>query len=134
MTRFHSQEFQDSGLEARWLDSDKASKTYKFALKFSATDRYGLSGETVNEIEAHVIDSENAARNWVRRRVNPTGKVHVVFGPDEVAVVEAKLLIDRWPDMFLPGRDDVMILHADDDSVLFYCHEEELEYGRRIGS
>ncbi len=130
--RFHIQEFQDSGFDARWLDRDKAKKTYRYALKFSATDRYGLSRETVADIQAHTIESENVAQEWVKRRVNPSGKVHVVFGPDEVAVVEARLLIDRWHDMFLPGRDDVLVLHAEDDSVLLYCHEEELEYGRRI--
>ena len=132
--KFHIREFEESGLDARWLDSDKASKTYSYALNFSATDRIGLAIETVADIETHAIESESVAQEWVRRRVSPSGKVHVVFGPDEVAVVEARLLIDRWHDMFLPGRDDVLVLHAEDDSVLLYCHEEELEYGRRIDS
>jgi hypothetical protein len=32
------------------------------------------------------------------------------------------------------SRDDVLILANDDDWVLFYCHEDELEYGHRIRS
>jgi hypothetical protein len=37
----------------------------------------------------------------------------------------------KWQDIFVPARDDAIVLHNLGAGVLFYCHEEELEYGHR---
>ncbi len=130
--KYHIREFEENGLQAHWLEGDKARQVHSYALEFSAKGRVGLSIDTVTDIEAHTIDSESTARDWIRKRFGDHGKIHVVFGPDEVAVIDARLLIDRWQDMFLPGRDDAVVLNLQDNSVLLFSHEEILEYGLRI--
>jgi hypothetical protein len=36
-----------------------------------------------------------------------------------------------WQDMLSPSRDDAVILPEDRGGVLFYCHEDEFEFGRQ---
>jgi hypothetical protein len=118
----------------RWLDEARASASYEYAGKFSSGQRFGLDSATVAAIERHEIESRNVAVQWVRDRIPGTGSVRVVFGPKHVFVAGTPFFLDHWPDLFGPGRDDVLILANDDDDwVLLYSHEDELEYGRRCG-
>jgi hypothetical protein len=112
------------------LDSDRARVSYEDARRYASHERYGLDSATVRSIERHRIDSISVAVHWVSDRVPNTGSVRVVFGPNEVFVARTGFFLEQWPHLFAPGRDDVIVLSDEDDWVLSYCHEEELEYGR----
>ena len=117
----------------RWLDEARALASYEYACKYSSDQHYGLDPKTVSAVERLSIDSQNVAVHWVRDRIPRTGSVRVVFGPKDVLVTDTKFFLDHWPDLFGPGRDDVLILADDSDWVLFYCHEDQLEFGHRFG-
>jgi hypothetical protein len=128
---WRQRELEPFAEHVRWLDQARALASYDYASKYSSDQRYGLNPGTVSGIERHAIDSRNVAVHWVRDRIPSSGSVRVVFGPEDVLVTETQFFLDHWPDLFGPGRDDVLILANDDDWVLFYCHEDELEYGHR---
>ncbi|NVD97071.1 hypothetical protein [Massilia sp. BJB1822] len=124
-------EFAELQLQARWLDAEHARRAYDYALQYAHPQRYGLNGATVEQIEQHRIASRTVARAWLAARLSAAGSVQIVFGDDEVCVVPAAQFLASWDQLFFPGRDDAIILHNLDQTVLFYCHEQELEIGQR---
>lgn len=128
---FREAEYLESGLAARWLDAEHAKNAYDYALKFSAKSHYGLCESTVDQIERLDIDSYTVADAWLRGRLPAEGTVQVVYGGEEVCVIPSAEFLAKWQDIFLPARDDAIVLHNLGTGVLFYCHEEELEYGYR---
>lgn len=124
-------EYLESGLTARWLDTARAESAYKYALQFSAKTDYGLCEATVDQIEHHDIESYTVADAWLKARLPADGTVQVVYGADEVCVISAAEFLAKWKEIFVPTRDDAVVLHNLGSGVLFYCHEEELEYGNR---
>lgn len=124
-------EYIENGLAARWLDASRAENAYNYALRFSADSRYGLSELTVSGIERLVIESYSVADAWLKSRMPSNGTVQVVYGEDEVCVLPALQFLEKWQHIFVPSRDDAVVLHSLSAGVLFYCHEEELEYGDR---
>lgn len=119
------------GVEARWLDEQHAKHAYAYASKLSSIDRYGLNGATVRDIQRIEVESHSVADAWLGSRLEPTGTVQVVFGEGEVCVISAADLLTKWKELFVPGRDDAIILHNENAAVVFYCHEDELEFGYR---
>lgn len=130
---YRQREYEALGLDARWLEHERASNAYAFALKYSHPRRYGLNEGTVANIELHVIGSNTVAENWLKERLSAEGTVQVVYGDAEVCVLSAASFLRSWQSIFVPGRDDAVILHNVVDTVVFYCHEGELELGRRVG-
>ena len=128
---YRDQEYKNLGLEVRWLDNEHAKNAYEFALKFSDTNRYGLNQDSVNNIEQHIIESYSVADQWLKSRLCNEGTLQVVYGPDEVCVINSDEFLQNWQQIFVPSRDDAIIFHNLDKTVLFYCHEEELEVGQR---
>ncbi|AKU22959.1 hypothetical protein MJ904_08420 [Massilia sp. MB5] len=124
-------EFDELQLQARWLDAEHARRAYAYALQYAHPRHYGLNGATVDQIEQHLIASRTVARAWLATRLSAVGTVQIVFGDDEVCVVPAAQFLASWDQLFVPSRDDAIILHNLDQTVLFYCHEEELEIGQR---
>lgn len=124
-------EYLENELSARWLDPEHAKNAYSYALQFSSKDRYGLSEATVGAIEHVNIESYSVADAWLKDRLPAEGTVQVVYGDDEVCVVAARDFLAKWQSIFVPARDDAIVLHNLGKSVLFYCHEEELEFGHR---
>lgn len=124
-------EYKALGLDARWLTGERAKNAYAYALQFSDNNRYGLNEQTTDKIERHIIESRSVADAWLRTRLRAEGMLHIVYGPDRVSVVDAAAFLNCWQDVFVPARDDAIILHNIDKTVLFYCHEEELEVGTR---
>ena len=117
----------------RWLDEVRALASFEYASQFLSDQvPFGLNPRTVRGIESHTVDSMSVAVHWVGDRIPSTGSVRVVFSQKIVFVAETRFFVDRWPDLFCPGRDDVLILANDDDWVLSYGHCLELEYGHRI--
>ncbi len=131
---YRMREFAELGVPVRWLDDEHALNAFTYASTFYSTERFGerlLSVETVGEIERHVVRSATVAYQWLRDRFPSEGTVQVLFGKREVAVLDAKVFLSTWQDLFLPGRDDAIVLHNVENHVGFYWHEDELEVGRR---
>ncbi|MFZ6801353.1 hypothetical protein [Undibacterium sp. Di24W] len=124
-------EIEELNLDARWLSKEHAKNTYEYALQFSSSNRYGLSEATVNEIERLEIESYSVAENWVISHLESTGKVHIVFGEEEVIVLPTDQFLLNWHRIFVPSRDDAVILHSESKGIMFYCHEQEIEFGYR---
>ncbi|WJN60813.1 hypothetical protein [Pseudomonas sp. SO81] len=127
----YAKEYSDAGVKARWLEPLKAQHAYDYALKYSHPKRYGLNKESVANIDRLIIESYSVAKAWLAKRIPSTGTVQIVYSESEVAVVEAAEFVERWHEIFLPARDDAVVLHNLSSTVLFYCHEEELEVGQR---
>lgn len=129
---FRNQEFEDLGLSVHWLESEQANETYEIALTFASKKEYGLNPETVADIKMLVIENDLESHAWLKNRMSSEGKVQVAFSSNEVCEMAADDFLDNWQDMFVPARDDVLILHSLDETILFYSHEEELHIGKRL--
>ncbi len=125
-------EINKLNLDVRWLEPEKAKNAYQYALKFSSTQHYGLNPETVKEIVKLEKYQDSVAKEWVKDRFNTNGTVQVVLSDALVFVIPTDQFVENWQEMFLPSRDDAIILHNTDKTVMFLCHEEEIEFGQRI--
>ena len=127
-------EFEEAGVGARWLEAEKAAHAYEYASQYVSPVRYGLREGSVRDIESHTVASEAVAKSWVNERLPATGTVQIVYGRDEVCVVDAQALRENWLNIFVPGRDDAIVLHNLSDALLFVCHESKLEFGYRTAT
>jgi hypothetical protein len=119
------------GVDARWFSQPKAQNAYDYALKYSSKKRYGLSAESISNIERLEIHSYRVANEWLKERLPNQGTVQIVYSESEVCVVSAEEFLAHWFEIFVPARDDAVIIHNLSTEVFFYCHEEELEFGFR---
>jgi hypothetical protein len=129
---FRAAEYQQLSVNARWLEPAKAQNAYHFALRFCSSERYGLNDKTVQSIEHHEIESYAVADAWLKSRIPSVGALQVAYSESEVCVVEAADLLANWQSIFVPARDDAIVLHNLQPVVFFYCHEEELQVGQRV--
>lgn len=129
--KLRQQEYKELNLNVRWLDQEHAQHAYDYALKFSSPSRYGLNESTVANIEQHIIEGYSVADHWLKNRLNCRGTVQIVYSETEACVINAESFLQNWQQIFVPARDDAIILHNLDKTVVFYCHEEELEVGQR---
>jgi hypothetical protein len=114
-----------------WLREAEASSVYDRALQFTSKSHYGLDPTTVVDIEKLDVDEPGPEANaWLSRRVG-AGALLVVFGEHQVCRIEGFFFVENWQDIFCPSRDDAVILLEISGGVLFYCHEEEFEFGQR---
>ncbi|MFZ6647825.1 hypothetical protein ACO0LO_19025 [Undibacterium sp. TJN25] len=125
------QQFYELSIEARWLDIEHAAHAYRYALGFSSNARYGLKTDTVSDIESLIIESYSVANSWIKDRLGGAGTVQIVYGHDDVCVISTQDFLNNWQNIFAPSRDDAIVLHNLNESILFYCHEDELEFGQR---
>jgi len=128
---YRRQQFDELNIEVRWLDIEHAAQAYSYALGYSSSTKYGLKADTVCDIEALLIESYSVANNWIKDRLSYAGTVQIVYGGDDACVISAQDFLNNWQDIFVPSRDDVVVLHNLNESILFYCHEDELEFGQR---
>jgi len=126
-----AQQYSQAGIPARWLEATEARHAYDHAQQYGHPQRYGLNERSVASIHHLTIASRAMAKAWLADRFPCNGTVQVVYGKAEVAVVETAVFLERWQEMFMPGRDDAIVLHNPSAAVLFYCHEDELEVGER---
>ena len=125
-------QIESLGLAARWLRPEHSKNAYEFALPYTHSKRYGLNEATVEEIQRLEISDYRSAKRWLAERLLAEGTVQIVYGDDEVCVMDSAKFIEHWDQIFVPARDDAVVLHNLNSQVLFYCHEEELEFGYRI--
>ena len=103
--------------------------------------RSGL-GSHRNRTEARPSVGEGTEQA-VEQRVEPdvfhrldgeVAGVVVVFGRHQVCRRGGDFFVRNWQDLLSPSRDDAVILPEDRGVVLFYCHEDEFEFGRRLNA
>lgn len=126
------EEYKQLGVDVRWLDTIKAQHAYNYALKYSSQRRYGLNEASVTNIQRLIIESYSVADAWLKANLPAEGTLQVVYSKDEVCVIDAIEFLEHWPELFAPSRDDAIIIHNLHPTILFYCHEEELEVGQRL--
>ena len=119
------------GIDARWLDREHAEHAFMFASSYIKPDSYALNPATVSNIDLHLVTSRSVAHAWVKERFPTEGTTQLIYGRDEVCVLDSSVFVERWQDIFVPGRDDAIVLHNLSRAVLFYCHEDEIEIGER---
>lgn len=120
-------EYKVLGLDARWLTEGRAKNAYAHALQFSSNKRYGLNEQTTDNIERHIIESRSVADAWLRARLRAEGTLQIVYGPDHVCVIDAAAFLNCWQDVFVPSRDDAVILHNIDKTVFFIVTKKNLK-------
>lgn len=128
----YAKEYSEAHIQARWLEPTKAQHAYDYALRYSHPKRLGLNEQTVANIDRLVIESYSVANAWLASRMPTNGTVQIVYSESDVAVIDAAEFVSRWHEIFVPARDDAVVLHNLSSTVLFYCHEEEFEVGQRI--
>lgn len=100
-------------------------------MKFFDADQYGLSRATVSGIDHLIVQSFPVARAWVADRFPNGGTVQVVFGEHEVCVLDTPFFLENWKHLFVPGRDDALVIHNHSTKIFLFRHENELEVGDR---
>lgn len=89
-----------------------------------------MNEKTVGHIERVDADvHSDSIESWLVNRCSGTD-LRVIFEPDAVFDAPVKFLLANWRDIFCPSRDDALIVSLDQDWVMFYCHEDEFEFGR----
>jgi hypothetical protein len=97
----------------------------------TSKSHYGLDPAAVTDIERLDLDKPSpGAYAWLSRRIGDS-MVFVVFDRHQVCRMGGALFVRYWQDMLSPSRDDAVILPEDRGGVLFYCHEDEFEFGRQ---
>lgn len=128
---YREKEYNKLGIEARWLSKEHASNANEYAEKYSSNTRYGLNEKNVTNIQEHIVNSYSIAEQWLKDNFGSTGTVQIVYSDNEVCVIKSQDFLDNWQHIFMPARDDAIILHNLSNKIMFYCHEEELEVGDR---
>jgi len=124
---FRIAELAHFGDEIAWLTLTESSAAFDFASRFSSTEHYGLNSALTINIE-RIDASIDAVDSWLTSRC--VGDfARVVFGREAVFDVSTQFFRNNWRDIFRPSRDDAIICSVDDTWVLFYCHENEFEFG-----
>ena len=119
------------GDQITWLDQADASATFDRAMLLTSKSHYGLDPAAVTDIERLDVDEPSPEANaWLSRRIGD-GMVFVVFDRHQVCRMGGAFFVRYWQDMLSPSRDDAVILPEDRGGVLFYCHEDEFEFGRQ---
>lgn len=131
MTAFRREELAHFGNQLAWLEKTEALQAYADAIRFSSNTRYGLEPATVDQIEHKDADGAcEATTIWLTERIG-TGRLRIVFGRESVVLASTDWFLQNWQDVLAPSRDDAIIVPESDNWVLFYCHEDEFEFGRR---
>ncbi len=125
-------ELEANGLRIERLDAPASASAWNIALGVNSADHYGLRASAVVDVERHAIVDLDATTRWLERRLSMMGAdLLLVFSQYEVFRISKGEFLGRWFDCFVPARDDAIVLEEDGPGVLFYCHEEEFEAGRR---
>lgn len=128
---FRRSELEHFGEAIHWIDSVAAKGEYEHWITLSATERNGLNAEKVASIERADAEAENID-SWLKKRC--TGNlILVIFGRDAVLETNIGFFLNNWRDMFCPSRDDALIVSETKSWIMFYCHEDEFEFGEIAG-
>jgi hypothetical protein len=126
-------DLSDFGDHIAWLSEPDAAGVYGVGSSLLSRERYGLDSVRVNGIEKLNVDEDGPGHAaWIASRLGRgDATLLVIYGPDEACRVRADFFVEHWRDLFLPSRDDVIILPELGEWILFYSHEDEFEFGHR---
>jgi hypothetical protein len=114
-----------------WLDQAEAARVFGRATLLVSKSHYGLDPTAVTDIERLEVDEPGSeTATWLSRRIGG-GTVLVVFDRHQVCRMDGTFFISNWQDLLCPSRDDAIILLEGRGAVLFYCHEDEFEFGNQ---
>lgn len=116
-----------------WLAKDDAKRVYDSASVKTSTERYGLD-EQFWEIATRWNVSGNEEKDNAKLSSLLSEEFFLVFGDNEVCRISRSSFIKHWRDMFVPSRDDVIVIPSSEEWCLFYCHDDEFEFGRKKAS
>lgn len=126
-------ELSHYSMDINWILVSEAGGKYEEALNYTSKHHYGLNPDLIAEIERFdIAENKSQVSDWLANKLgNMEQALFLVYGKTEVCRVKTSFFIGHWQDMMLPSRDDVVIIPERGDWVLFYCHEDEFEYGKR---
>ena len=123
------QELAEYGEQVHWLEEAEAAKTQARAEQLLSKSEYALERRHLRNLESTVAHPVQKATQWLKQRIE-SGPLYVVFGEKQVCLVSHTFLLKHWQDMFMPSRDDVVVLPVSGKWVLYFSHEEDIEYGK----
>ena len=115
-----------------WLDAVEANRAYELVGLYDSKSHLGLNAQTVGSLERLEFEDVLTATDWLRSRISGIQELVVVFGGDDCFRCSGNFFVENWSDIFVPSRDDAMIYSPKSSFILFYCHENEFEVGRRV--
>ncbi|MCB1277714.1 hypothetical protein [Prosthecobacter sp.] len=124
---WRAKEFSETLTDADWLSESDARVVYDRVTPLMSRDHYGLEATAVRDLQR--IPADAAATDWLSSRIPQDESLLLIFGSREVCRVPAWAFHEHWQDLFCPSRDDVVIISERGGWILFYCHEDEFEYG-----
>ena len=99
----------------------------------TSKSHYRLDTAAVTDIERLDVDEPGPEANaWPSRRIGD-GMVFDVLGRHQACRMGG-FFVRNWQDLLSPSRDDAVILPEDRGVVLFYRHEDQLEFGRHLNA
>ncbi len=127
---FRRDQYEHFGDSITWLSPKSAVNAYESQIGHSSTDRYGLNHKSVTHIEqCNAAGDSDLVDQWLSDRCTGT-ELRVIFGPDSVFDTSVEFMLANWRDVLCPSTDDALIVSLDHDWLMFYCHEDEFEFGR----
>jgi hypothetical protein len=126
-------EYSDFGDRIEWLTEPDAVGLYRIGISFMSRERYGLDSVKVYGIEKLNVDEDGPGHSaWLASRLGRGDAMLLVsYEPKEACHVRTDFFVEHWRDLFNPSSDDVIILPELGEWILYYCHEDEFEFGYR---
>lgn len=119
------------GERVTWLGDAEGEGTYSYVERFLSKSHYGLDPEHVADLERFAVAGRIAeASAWLSARIGDA-RVLVIFGKHDVCRMDGAFFVGNWQNMLAPSRDDAVILVEQGGGILFYWHEDELEFAQR---
>ena len=132
---WRKQELNEFSEEIIWLSSNDAYEKYVEALNYCSKSKYGLNELSISDIELFNIESDASELEvspWLVNKIGHSSQeLLIAYSEVNVAELSTVFFIQNWRELFLPARDDVIILPKSDKWIMFYCHEDFFEFGLR---
>lgn len=134
MEEDHKRLIGKTGKFALWLKRTRAAEAYDAALRYCASDRYGLNKTRISDLAIYQISNHAETTAWLRTHLQPEdGTLQVLFNRQKVCELQASDFFDAWFDFFVPASE-LIILQMSSDAIVMYHHEDILEAGHRLRS
>lgn len=119
--------------EIVWLNDAQAFDACDRAWECLGRTDYGLNIQlfpTIDRLDVERAEAE--AHEWLSQRIGSgNDRLFVVFDEADACTLDPCFFINHWRELFLPSRDDVVILPPHERWALYYCHEDEFQFGLR---
>lgn len=114
-----------------WLSEEDAALVFTRANKALSQNRYGLDENTWEILEHWDVEKLGlpATREKLDAHVRDESFL-ICFGRKDVCRAGRTFFLDHWQDMFVPSRDDILVISESGTWAAFYWHEDEFEVGR----